>query len=159
MKALTGFALAAAVIASPVFAQTAPAEYVAKAGASDMYERESSKLVVETTRNDKIRSFAEMMIKDHTKSTADVTAAAKRGGLKPPPPQLEPEQTTMIAELRSAKGEARDRAYVTQQKMAHQKALALHQDYARAGTAEPLKAVAGQIAPVVQHHMEMLNAL
>ncbi len=161
MKALSNFALAAGiVIAAPAVAQTmAPADYVAKAGASDLYERTSSKLMLESSKNEKIRQFAQMMVTDHTKSTNDVKAAAKQSGLTPPPPKLEPEQSRMMGQLRQASGDARDRLYVTQQKTAHQKALALHQGYAANGTAAPLKAVAAQVAPVVQHHLEMLNGM
>lgn len=170
MKALSSFAVAATVlIASPVMAQTmanpamaqamAPQDYVAKAGASDLYERTSSKLVLETTKDAKVRQFAQMMIKDHTKSTNDVKTAAKQSSVTPPPPMLEPDQSQMVAELRKTRGVARDQAYIAQQKVAHQKALALHQGYAQAGTAAPLKAVAAQTAPVVQHHLEMLNGM
>ncbi|MCC2979997.1 MULTISPECIES: DUF4142 domain-containing protein [unclassified Sphingomonas] len=161
MKALSSFAIAATVIiASPVAAQAlSPSDFVTKAGASDLYERTSSKLVLETTKNQKIRQFAQMMITDHTKSTNDVKMAAKQAGVTPPPPALDADQSRMVAELRQARGEARDQAYVTQQKAAHQKALALHQGYAQSGTAAPLKAVAAKTAPVVQHHLEMLNGM
>jgi putative membrane protein len=99
------------------------------------------------------------MITDHTKSTADVKAAAQQSGLTPPPPKLDAEQTRMVSQLRQVTGEARDRLYITQQKTAHQKALALHQGYARTGTAAALKAVAAKTAPVVQHHIEMLSGM
>ncbi len=160
MKALSSFALVATVlVASPAVAQaTSPTEYVTMAGASDLYERTSSQMVM-GTKDAKVRQFAQMMIKDHTKSTNDVKAAAKQAGVTPPPPTLKPDQARMVAELRQARGEARDRLYITQQKAAHQKALALHQGYAQTGTAAPLKAVAAQTAPVVQHHLEMLNGM
>lgn len=160
MKALSSFALVATVlVASPAVAQaTSPTEYVTMAGASDLYERTSSQMVM-GTKDAKVRQFAQMMIKDHTKSTNDVKAAAKQAGVTPPPPTLQPDQARMVAELRQARGEARDRLYITQQKAAHEKALALHQGYAQTGTAAPLKAVAAQTAPVVQHHLEMLNGM
>ncbi len=161
MKALSGIALAASVvIAAPAMAQAvSPADYVAKAGASDLYERTSSQLVLESSKKEKVRQFAQMMVTDHTKSTAEVKAAAQQSGLTPPPPKLDAEQTRMVSQLRQATGEARDRLYITQQKTAHQKALALHQGYATSGTAVPLKAVAAKTAPVVQHHIEMLNGM
>lgn len=158
MKSLHILAALPLVIAAPVFAQAmAPADYVAAAGASDLYERQSSQLVLQSTRDSGIRSFANMMIKDHTKSTAEVKAAAARAGVKAPPPMLNPAQTEMMAQLRDERGAARDAAYVAQQKAAHGQALAVHQAYAKDGTAAPLKAAAAKIAPVVQHHIEMLH--
>ena len=58
-----------------------------------------------------------------------------------------------------ATGTERDALYVTQQKEAHQMALALHQGYAANGTSAPLKAAAAKIAPVVQSHIDMLNGM
>lgn len=154
MIALTLSMLAAA----PALAQT-PATYVAKAGASDLYERTSSQLVLQSTKDAKIRDFATMMIRDHQKSTADLKRAATAARVAVPAPKLEPAQAQMVAELRRATGAARDRLYVTQQRTAHQQALALHSGYAQNGTAAPLKTVAAATAPVVQHHIEMLQGM
>jgi putative membrane protein len=151
-------AIALAGCISAAQAET-PTEYVAKAGASDVYETRSSKLVLATTKDPKIRSFANEMITDHAKSTAMVKSAATQAGLKPKPPVLEPKQQAMLADLTKAKGQTRDQLYVTQQKTAHQEALALHSGYAQAGSEPPLKTAAGQIAPVVQHHIEMLTSM
>ncbi|MEH3041763.1 MAG: DUF4142 domain-containing protein [Sphingomonas paucimobilis] len=146
--------------AAPAFAQApAPATYVAKAGASDLYERTSSQMVLQSTKDAKIRDFATMMLRDHAKSTADVKRAATASRVAVPAPKLEPAQAQMVAELRRATGAQRDRLYVTQQRTAHQQALALHSGYARNGTAAPLKTVAAATAPVVQHHIEMLQGM
>ncbi len=154
------FVAAALCVASPALAQPATApDFVKAAGAGDLYERQSSQLVLQSTKNAKVREFATMMVKDHTNSTQMVAKAATQAGLKPKPPALMPEQAQMIAQLRGATGEARDKIYVTQQKAAHQKALALHQGYASKGDKAPLKAAAGKIAPVVEHHIMMLQGM
>jgi len=152
--------VAAACIAGPTLAQTTDAKtYVTKAGASDLYERTSSQLVLQSTRDPKIRDFATMMIRDHQKSTADVKRAAATAQVPVAPPKLEPMQARMVAELRAKTGADRDRTYVTQQRTAHQQALALHGGYAQNGTAAPLKTVAAATAPVVQHHIKMLQGM
>lgn len=151
----------AGLTATAAIAQTAPApaEFVKKAGASDLYEQQSSRLVLATTQDAKVRAFATQMIADHEKSTGMVKTAATRSGVTPMPPKLEPKQAKMIADLQKANGKARDTAYVTQQKAAHQEALALHRSYAAAGTAPALKTAAGQIVPVVEHHAHMLQSM
>lgn len=133
--------------------------YVAQAGASDLYERQSSELVQTSTADPKIKQIARDMVRDHTKSTADVKAAATAAGMKPMPPKLTPKQASDMSALRSAKGKTRDTLYVQQQKMAHDQALALHRGYAAHGDVKPLKAAAAKIAPVVEHHIQMLNAM
>ncbi|WP_294195037.1 DUF4142 domain-containing protein [uncultured Sphingomonas sp.] len=151
---------AVALIAAPAMAQQVTADaYVATAGASDLYEKTSSQLVLGSTRNAKVRSFAQGMIRDHNKSTAMVKAAAAKAGVAAKPPVLTPEQSDMVAQLRAQQGTARDQAYLAQQRTAHEQALALHQGYAANGSAAPLKTTAGQIAPVVQHHIDMLKGM
>lgn len=153
-------AVAAAAIAVPAAAQVmTPAEYVMAAGASDLYEITSSKVLLETTQNPKLRAFAQMMIADHTKSTADVKAAAARSRVKPMPPKLTPLQQELVAELRSEQGAARDAAYIAQQKASHGQALNVQKAYAMEGTAPALRAAATTIVPVVKHHMMELKAM
>lgn len=136
-----------------------PREYVMMAGASDLYERQSSQLVMQSTKNPMVRDFANMMIANHTKSTADVTAAARQARVPVMPPRLNADQTRMMVQLRAARGPARDMAYISQQKTAHDMALNLHQSYAMNGSAEPLKAAAGMIVPAVQQHIQMLQTM
>ena len=132
--------------------------YLMKAGASDMFEVRSAKVMASST-NPKIRGFATMMIKDHTQSTADVKQATTRARLNPSPPKLTPKQTRELAALGSANGSARDRLYIDQQKTAHSEALAVQQGYANDGKVATLKAAATKIVPVVQHHIDVLNTM
>jgi putative membrane protein len=160
MKRFLPAAALAILLATPAVAQQmAPDAYVAAAGAGDLYEKTSSQLVLQSTKDPKVRSFAQGMIRDHNKSTAMVKSAATKAGLKPKPPVMTPEQNQMVAQLRGESGTTRDRTYMTQQQTAHQQALALHQGYAANGTAAPLKTAAGEIAPVVQHHIDMLAGM
>ena len=145
-------AAAMAAIATPA------STYVMKAGAGDLYEIQSSKLVMNST-NPKLRGFAQEMVTDHNKSTAEVKAAAMKAGLHPAAPMLSAKQSAMIASLNKASGAARERLYVEQQKAAHNEALALHEGYAANGTAAPLKMAAGKIVPVVKGHIQMLATM
>ena len=157
-KTLT--AMAALTVAAPAMAQVmTPAEYVKTAGASDLYERTSSQLVLESTQDANVRSFARMMVADHGKSTANVKAAAKASRVAVMPPKLTPAQTEMVAQLRAETGAARDATYLAQQKAAHGQALNVQKAYAMEGTAPALKRAAAGIVPVVEHHIMMLKAM
>ncbi|MFW2830379.1 DUF4142 domain-containing protein [Sphingomonas sp. ID0503] len=147
-------------IAAPAAAQVmTPADYGATAGASDLYERTSSQIVLESTRDPKVRSFATMMVADHGKSTATIEAAAAKSQVTAPPPKLMPLQEELVAELRAESGPARDTRYVAQQKAAHNQALAVQKAYAAEGTAPALKLAAAGIVPVVEHHIDMLKTM
>ncbi len=158
IKTALGAAAAMMIAGSAMAAPPAP-EFVAKAGASDMYEKQSSKMLLKTTRDAGLRRFASEMVTDHTKSTAMVKAAAVKSGLHPEPPMLDAKQRDMITALSNASDTDRDRLYVDQQKQAHAEALSLMQDYAASGDKPALQDAAGKIVPVVQHHIEMLNGM
>ncbi|WP_420139046.1 DUF4142 domain-containing protein [Sphingomonas sp.] len=154
LAAATAMLLAGAVQAAPP-----TSVYLKKAGASDLYEKTSSQIVLNSTRNPEVRRFASMMVTDHTKSTAMVTSAARRSGVRPGAPMLDPMQRRMVAELRRADGRDRDRLYIDQQRQAHRQALQLQQDYAATGSAPALRRAAANIVPVVQHHIDMLGRI
>lgn len=150
---------AAAFALTPVVASAiaVPAKtYVMKAGASDMFEIESSKLVTDSS-DPQIASFANQMITDHTKSTSDVMAAAQADGVTAPPPMMTPKQKAMIDSLKATNGKKRDLLYKKDQIAAHTETLAFQKEYAMSGDKPNLKSTAGTIVPVVQSHLAMVK--
>ena len=143
----------------PMTAPTMAPDYVKDAGAGDKFEIDSSKLVLKSTKDPKVRSFATKMIADHTKSTAMVKAAARKDGVAVPPPMLMPAQQQMLSDIQAATGKARDAVYMQDQATSHQMSLQVQQSYAQGGDKPALMAVAGQIVPVVQSHIDMLGSM
>ncbi|WP_267395745.1 MULTISPECIES: DUF4142 domain-containing protein [unclassified Sphingomonas] len=158
MKVSYLFAAPVALLAAvPSMAQVmTPADYVKTASASDLYERQSAQIVLQTTASPDVRAFAEMMMSAHAQSTADVKAAAMKSKVAAAPPMLSPLQAEMIAQLRDETSDSRDAAYIAQQKAAHNQALNVQQAYAMDGTVPTLKAAAARIVPIVQSHIAML---
>jgi len=157
---MTAALFAAAAMTGAAYAQaTSPSDFVMKAGAGDQYEIQSSQLELQSSKDPKIKAFARKMIADHTKSTAMVKAAAMKDGMNPAPPMLDADGQQMMSALQAANGTQRDALYLQQQKMSHDKALALHQDYSQNGSSQPLKMAAAKIAPVVQMHETMLEKM
>ncbi|MBU3077839.1 DUF4142 domain-containing protein [Sphingomonas quercus] len=166
---LSSIAVAVAAWTSAAQAQTTPpaaaaasgdpALYVAKAGASDLYEIQSSQLALQKAAANEVRQFGQMMIQHHQMTTKQVIEAAHTAGMTPQPPTLEPPQQAMIQELQGLSGQAFDTAYLRQQRVAHDQALALHSDYATNGDNAALRRVAGQAVPIVQRHIDALRAL
>lgn len=136
---------------------SSPSDYVMKAGAGDQYEIQSSKLVMKSSADPHVKQFANMMVKDHMKSTNIVKTAAMKDGMHPAAPMLDADGQQMMSSLMAATGPDRDKLYWQQQKMSHDKALALHKDYSMNGTGA-LKGAASYIVPVVEQHEEMLQA-
>lgn len=156
LYALTAFAVAAPAVAAPT---TNAPDFVKQAGSSDLYEKTSSQMVMKDAKNPKVKQFAQMMVSDHNKSTADIMAAAKTDGLKPGKPKLLPEHAQLISQLKAAKPADREKVYVQQQVTAHEQALALHQTYSQGGDKPNLKAASAKVVPVVQQHLTEVRAM
>lgn len=143
----------------PMSTPTDAAGYLAKASASDLFEIESSRAIMDKTDNAEVKKFAQMMIDGHTQSTEKLKTAAQSAGMTVSPPMLEPAQQAQVDRIKSAEGDEAVEAYIAAQREAHDAALALHQGYAQNGDTPALKTAAGEIAPVVQGHIQMLEKL
>src|SRR3954454_18219313 len=156
--------LAAAVLATIVPAAVAYSammtaqDFATAAGSSDMFEIESSKMALQKSSSATVKEFAQMMIKDHTQSTANLMAAAQQDGVSVPA-QMITKDVKNIDQLELATGGAFDSRYIGEQRAAHEQALALLTSYAQDGSAPALKAHAAKIAPVVEMHLEHLKSL
>ena len=131
--------------------------YVEMAASSDMYEIQSSQMASSRAQNPAMRSFAQMMITDHTNTSQQLMAAASAAGLPPMTPRLLPMHADMLARLQARSGADFDREYGRQQLMAHQQALALHSNYSARGDTPALRVVAGAAVPIVTRHLEMVR--
>jgi putative membrane protein len=164
-SAPSGDGTASGIMAQPV-EQTPPAGtpatptdaagYIAKAGAGDLWEIESSKALLAKSGNADVKKFAQMMIDNHSKSTAKVKAAASAAGVEAAPPKLDTDQQKMLDEIKAADAAGIDAVYLRHQRTAHDAALALHNAYATNGDTDALKKAASEIVPVVEaHHTEL----
>lgn len=133
--------------------------YLQMAASSDMFEMESSRLALQNSGNQAVRGFAQMMINDHSRTTAELTSAAQQIGIQPPPPQLLPHHAEMLDRLRAAPPGEFDRVYKREQVMAHEEALMLHRNFADRGDAAALRAVAARAVPIVDMHYRQAQQL
>jgi putative membrane protein len=127
---------------------------------ADLYEIEAGKIAVARAKDPKVKAFGQMMIDDHSKSTADMKATLQKAGLSiTPPVGLDERRKGMLDNLRAAGDADFDLAYLHQQLAAHLEALTLHKGYSSAGDNADLKAVAGKIVPVVQMHLDHIKQI
>lgn len=139
-------------------------EYLILAGASDLFEIESSRLALERTESPSTRRYAEMLIQHHTTSTQALMQQAKLAGMTPPTPVLTVDQQAAMSRLQAAgSGPAFDRAYYTEQVPAHRRAWQVHQGYAQNGRSPQLRVAAAAAVPIVEQHLvqaaAQINAL
>jgi putative membrane protein len=133
--------------------------YAAMAGASDMFEIQSSQIALQKSQRADVRNFAQMLIQHHQMTTQQLMAAAQAAGMSPPPPMLMPMHRRMIAELQAASGSQFDMLFVRQQVPAHEMALALHSNYADNGDTPALQQAARGAVPLVTQHLNMARSM
>lgn len=135
-------------------------EFADTAAKSDAFEIASAKLAKDKASSPDLKSFAAMMIQDHTASTAKIKKAAGEATPKiTPDPTLTHDQNGKLDDLRKLSGADFDKEYADQQVDAHQAALSLMQTYADKGDVAPLKTAAGEIVPKVQTHLDKIKGL
>lgn len=147
---------AAAAASGPVSTE----DYVEKAAIGDLFEIQSSELATEKSGNEEVTAFAEMMIRDHSKSSEALKSALSEGETDiDVPTALDAAHEEKLQQLQAVEGDEFDRRYLEIQVEAHEKALALHQGYAESGDDAALKAHAGTVAPTIAMHLETVKAL
>jgi putative membrane protein len=152
-------AAAQSAATSAAAARTDSRAYLQTAASSDLFEIQSSQVALRVSRNQAIRDFAQMLVDDHTRLSAEMKTTAAGAGMAPPPPALLPAHAQKLRLLQSTSAARFDAAYRREQIAAHQQALALHRGYANAGDVPAFKAVAARAVPVIEHHLQTAQAL
>lgn len=140
-------------------------DYLRQASASDQYEIEAAQFVLEQSKSPAVRAFAQQMIDDHRAASQKLQAVARQASLQMPAAALTGEQQTQMPELRAAgkAGAANstiDQVYISQQRGAHAKAVALHRGVSNAtAMPDPIRAHARETLVIVQGHDRMLRTL
>jgi len=134
-------------------------DFVTEVANSDMLEIQSSQLVA-TKSDDKDKTFAEHMIKDHTATSDKMKELVNSGKVKVNlPTALDSAHRVKLDKLRGLNGEAFRKLYEDMQVSAHKDAVSLFQRYGKGGDNPDLKAFASETLPTLQEHMKMAQDL
>jgi len=148
------------LIAAPALAQTpSTPEFVNKVVQSDMLEIQSSRLIAPNADTD-TKPFAEMMIRDHTKTSNELKALVEGGKVKAAlPTALDAEHQKKLDDLKKMNGRELDKRYDQMQLQAHRDAVDLFTRYSQSGDNPDLKQWAAQTLPHLQEHLSMAQKL
>jgi putative membrane protein len=134
--------------------------FLAQAASANQFEIDSSQLALQASQNTAVRNYANLLISDHTRLGAQVTAAAQSAGLTMPPPGLLPAQQAVLDQLRAAgSGPNFDMAYRQAQIDAHNQAITLMQNYSASGDVPALRGAAAGAIPMMQMHLQQAQML
>ncbi|MBZ5761139.1 MULTISPECIES: DUF4142 domain-containing protein [Rhizobium] len=134
-------------------------DFVTEAATSDMFEIAASKLAVEKA-DPATKAFAEQMIADHTKTSAEMKAMVDSGKVKVAiPTAMTSSQQGMIDKLNGLKGDDFNKQYHSDQVSAHKDAVDLFKRYGDGGDNADLKTWATKTRPALEHHLMMAQDL
>ena len=146
-------------LAAPAFAQMPmPAsDFAMKASVGNTFEVEESKLALKQASSAMVKSFAKMMISDHSKAEKKLAVAAK--GVEPIKMMLDSPHQEMVTALQGKTGADFDKAYIADQVAAHQETATLLDTYEGSGDNAKLKTWAKMTLPVVNMHLKKVQAM
>ena len=138
-------------------------DFVDKAAAGGIAEIETSKLALEKSASADIKSFANMMITDHSKANDELAAIAKKNDIEVP------DTTTLVKQAKEKildmRDESFDAAYADNQVKAHEETIELFKKEANTVTddqvkgATELKGFAQKMLPGLEKHLEAAKKL
>jgi len=131
------------------------AQILGKMSTADSLEVANAKMLQPKLKSADAKSFAKMMITDHTKMKNDGAALAKKANITPEMPNMPNE----MDKLSSLSGAALDSAYINMSVEDHQKDLNDLQTMQSQAQNADLKAAIEKAIPVVQKHLDRAKEL
>jgi putative membrane protein len=136
---------------------TSPADFVTKAGLAGLIEVELSKLALQKSRSQDIRTFAERMVLDHGKANTQLASIAKAKNLEVPK-QLDAGHQKIVKELAGLKETDFDANYAQHMAQDHVEVVELFKNAASLSDAE-LSKFARITLPTLEEHRQAAEAL
>ena len=140
----------------PSRAATSEARFVGENGSIDLFVIRSSELALQRSISGRIRDFAATMIEDHKGTSAQLSLEGRRLNLLPSATLLPIDQAMFDSLSTSSRFDAE---YVRDQRIVHQRAIALDSSYAASGRSPTLRPVAANALPIEQRHLRLIAYL
>jgi putative membrane protein len=155
-----GIAYAADPAHRPEPAKVTPtATFVQQAVVGNLFEVESGKLALDRSQNATIRTFAKLMVDDHSAAGVKLSDAISEAQQPRPPLKLDAKHQTLFDDLAARKGADFDKFFVEVQHKAHVEVVALFESYAGTGEDTRLKALAGELFPTLKGHLARIEKI
>jgi putative membrane protein len=128
-------------------------DFLQKSVVAGNAEVQFGKLAARNATSDRVREFAERMVKDHTnanKQLAEHARSLKVGVVA----GLEKDRRAEYSKLSKMKGSDFDRAYMKDMVKDHEKAVKLFKTYSKEGKHEGLRTFAKKTLPTLEKHLK-----
>ncbi|ASW56082.1 DUF4142 domain-containing protein [Plantactinospora sp. KBS50] len=166
--AVIGLAPAAAAAATATQETAAPSgsaspsqqdgQYLQTIHQVNLAEIASGNMAQQKASNQQVKDLATQFVTDHTQLDQAVQSTASQAGVTLPNSPTN-DQQAVLNQLQGLNGQAFDNAWVTAQVAGHQQAIQATEAEVNQGSDPAVKQLAQQALPILQAHLESLQAL
>ncbi len=158
--------LGTAVFFAPgmVFAQTTAQlsdkdkAFLSEAGEGGLKEMQFSKLALDKSKNDSVKSYAQQMITDHTQLNSDMQPFVQQAGLTPPA-QLNAKDQAEYDHLSKLSGTRFDQMYIRSMQKDHHKTLQEFKTESTVATDPNFKSTVENGEKVIKQHTDTIDGI
>ncbi|WP_434771944.1 DUF4142 domain-containing protein [Pseudomonas entomophila] len=134
-----------------------PADFVDEASAKGIAEIEAGKLAQQKSQSADVKTFAQMMVDDHTKANEQLKGIAQTKNIKvATDAELMDKAKKLILDIRD---ESFDRSYANNQVKAHEQTIELFKKEAKDGKDADVKKFAADTLPKLEAHLKKAEEL
>jgi putative membrane protein len=141
-----------------VGASSADTSFYKHAAEAGMGEVELGKLAESKAADNSVKSFAAMMVKDHTQANEELKKLAASKDIKLPHGPGTANDAKKL-ELKAMSGDSFDKSYVSNQVKAHKDTVELLNKEISSGQDADAKAFAQKVLPTVQSHLSSIEKI
>ncbi|HVN45033.1 MAG TPA: DUF4142 domain-containing protein [Steroidobacteraceae bacterium] len=123
-----------------------------------MAEVDLGKLAEQKSTDPKVKSFAEMMVKDHSAANEKLEALASSKQITLPK-SLSAADAATKTKLEALSGESFDKSYIESQLKDHEKTVHLLKHEIASGQDADAKSFAQSVLPTIEHHLQAVRSL
>jgi len=134
------------------------ATFVRMAASDGMHEVELGKIGAAKAKNDDVKKFGQMMVKDHSKANEELKTAAKSAGITVPE-KIDDKHQKHIDTFKNYKGTDFDADYMKHMVTDHTEAVDLFTRASKELKNKELKDFATKTLPTIQKHLEEAKKL
>jgi putative membrane protein len=131
-------------------------DFVKEAISSGLMEVELGKIAGEKGTSQRVKSFGQMMVRDHSKSGEELRAIASSKNINVPS-SMDDKHNRVVQDLQNKDAKDFDKAYIKEMASAHEKDIELFKKQAEDGNDPQLKTFASKNLPILLMHRDSVQ--
>jgi len=129
-------------------------KFIKEAVSGGMFEVKMGQMAEKQSSNEKVKSFGQRMVTDHSKANQELMDILHKDGITPPP-GMEKKDMHTYEKLSKLNGTKFDKEYMKTMVSDHEKDIKAFEKEAKKGSNASLKDFASKTTPTLQEHLRL----